>query len=206
MSVTSLRPRGCCRPGSLRVAITSTDWPGRLADSKITGLGRGCKMTDAKVLREVLRTAIQRESDSKALYMHIAKEVKAAEARAKFERLAEMEQGHRDTVERIYAGRFGAVDFQPKPAALPDLSNEKTMHTNAAGALKMAIKKEKEAQEFYRNLAEQLGDNEGRDLCGKMEEEERSHQKLIEDELRVLSNQFYWYPILDTPWNIREDL
>ena len=56
-------------------------------------------MTGSDILKEALRTAIQREADSTALYTHIAQNVKNPKARAKFERPAEMEQGHRDIVE-----------------------------------------------------------------------------------------------------------
>jgi rubrerythrin len=163
-------------------------------------------MTEEHVLKSILRTAIQREADSHALYSHIAAQVKDAGARAKFERLASEEQGHRAIVEKMYAERFGKIDSRPKQAALPDLSDEQRRRANAIDAVKMAIKKEKQSQEFYVDLGEKLAAKEGVELCKKMLEQEQGHEKILEDELRVLTNQFYWYPILDPPWHIKEDL
>ncbi len=163
-------------------------------------------MTDGDTLKELLRTAIQCEADAAALYTHVAQCVKSPDARVKFERLAEMERNHRKIVEDVYTRLTGEAGFQPRPADLPDLSSEETIRANAKSALEMAIAKEKDAQEFYRNLAEQLGESEGIELCRKMEQEESSHQKMLEDELRVLNNQSHWYPILEPPWNIKEDL
>ncbi len=179
---------------------------GRVTDIETMESERGRKMTGSDILKEVLRTAIQREADSTALYTHIAQNVKNPEARAKFERLAEMEQGHRDIVDGAYTRYIGPVDFEPKPMDLPDFSSEEMMRANARSALEMAIRREKEAQEFYRKLAEQLGESEGSELCNKMEQEEQSHQKILEDELRVLSNQFYWYPMLGPSWKDRENI
>ncbi|RKY23090.1 MAG: hypothetical protein DRP79_09760 [Planctomycetota bacterium] len=72
---------------------------GRVTDIETMESERGRKMTGSDILKEALRTAIQREADSTALYTHIAQNVKNPKARAKFERPAEMEQGHRDIVE-----------------------------------------------------------------------------------------------------------
>lgn len=168
---------------------------------------RGRKVSDNNVLKGILRTAIQREADSRALYTHIATQVRDAGARAKFERLAFEEQGHREIVEKMFIDRFGKIDFTPKDAAaLPDLSSEQKMRANAAEAVKMAIQKEKESQVFYRDLGEKLGTEEGRDICRKLREQEEGHEKVLEDEYRVLTNQFYWYPILDPPWHLKDNL
>jgi rubrerythrin len=163
-------------------------------------------MSSEHALKGILRTAIQREADSHALYIHIANQVKNAGARAKFERLAVDEQAHRTIVEKMYTQRFGKMDFQPKAADVPDLTDEKQRQAKALDAVKMAIEKEKESQKFYLDLAEKLDSKEGADLCKQMYEQEQGHQKVLEDELRVLTNQFYWYPILDPPWHLKEDL
>ena len=163
-------------------------------------------MSDDHVLKGILRTAIQREADSHALYIHIATQVKDAGARAKFERLAFEEHAHRTVVEKMYTDRFGKIDFKPKAARVPDLSDEKRRRAKAIDAVKMAIQKEKDAQQFYLDLREKMDSKEGEDLCKKMCEQEQGHQKVLEDELRVLTNQFYWYPILEPPWHLKEDL
>jgi len=179
---------------------------GRYADSERMELERSGRMSNDHVLKGVLRTAIQREADSHAFYIHIATQVKDAGARAKFERLAFEEQAHRTIMEKMYADRFGKIDFKPKAAGVPDLSDENRRHANAVDAVKMAIEKEKQAQKFYLDLRDKLDDKKGADLCTQIYQQEQGHQKVLEDELRVLTNQFYWYPILDPPWHLKEDL
>jgi rubrerythrin len=163
-------------------------------------------MSEERVLRSLLRTAIQREADSCALYSHIAAQVSDAGARAKFGRLAGEEQGHRQVVEKMYTDRFGKLDFTPKAASLPDFSGEQKRRVTAIEAVKMAIKKEKESQKFYADLGEKTDTKEAAALCGKMREQEAGHEKILQDEYRVLTNQFYWYPILEPPWHLKEDL
>ena len=80
------------------------------------------------------------------------------------------------------------------------------MRTNAESALETAIRRGKETREFYRKPAEQLGESEGSELCNKMEQEEQSRQKMLEDEPLALSNQFYWYPMLGPSWKDKENI
>jgi rubrerythrin len=163
-------------------------------------------MSEDRALRSILRTAIQREADSQALYSHIAAQVADSGARAKFGMLASEEQGHRGIVEKMYKDRFGKLDFTPRAADVPDFSDEHKRRVTAVDAVKMAIKKEKEAQRFYADLGEKMDSKEAAALCKKMREQEEGHEKILEDEYRVLSNQFYWYPILEPPWHLKDDL
>jgi rubrerythrin len=157
-----------------------------------------------KTVKKILAVAVQRETDSQRLYTHIASQVINTAAKAKFEALAAEEANHEKIVRGMYEKRFGKLDLKPAPTDLPAISREKT--ESSKEVLEFAVEREKESQAFYKGLAEKIDDREARDLCGKMVEEERKHQQLLENELRVLTKEFYWYSIYAPPWQVKDEL
>ncbi len=72
--------------------------------------------------------------------------------------------------------------------------------------LGFAIEKEREAQAFYKDLASRINDEEGKKVCGKLLDEETCRQHALEDELRVLAQEFYWYSLEAPPWQVKDQL
>ena len=154
---------------------------------------------------KIFLLALQREIDSQRLYDHIASQVVNSVAKAKFEVLKREEAFHEKIVREMYEKSIGALDFTPAETDLPEISG-KQREEDSVAVLEFAIEKEREAQAFYRDLASQINDEEGKKVCGKLLEEETSHQHTLEDDLRVLNREFYWYSLEAPPWQVKDQL
>ena len=158
-----------------------------------------------KNTEKILLLALQREIDSQRLYDHIVSLVVNPAAKAKFKVLKSEEEFHEKIVREMYEKHIGTLDFKPAETDLPGISG-KQREGDSVAVLEFAIEKEREAQAFYRDLASQINDEEGKKMCGKLLEEETSHQHTLEDELRVLNREFYWYSLEAPPWQAKDQL
>lgn len=137
-------------------------------------------------LQQLFSVAISREVEAHAFYLKVAQLVKDANARAVFQELADAEMDHRELLERLQGDstmimKFDAstpsVDFKVAEATdLPRLSTE----MKPADAIALAIKKEQQALEFYREMAGQTSDPECKRIFGGLAQMELSHKVKIE--------------------------
>lgn len=139
---------------------------------------------------EALEVAIVREIKAKFMYKMIARHTQVEHMKTKMEFLAEEEQSHRENLEDLYIKIAGSTKDFDALADFPDESKgEKFDKMDIKEILKVAIGKETEAYDFYTDLAGKE-DNEGlKDLFHYLAEEELTHRRMLELELKLYSGE-----------------
>ena len=141
-------------------------------------------MTEEQFNR-IIELGINREEEAHGFYNYAASRVDNKVIKQIFKELAEDELGHRELLLRFKAdpklpGKLIAPDvdyFLAEETELPDLSE----NMKPADALALAMKKEEQAVEFYRKLADQTEDTEMKKLCLDIAKMELNHKHKLED-------------------------
>ena len=154
-------------------------------------------------LKEALDVAMEAELKAQAFYARAAVEVQDPNGRDLLGRLAAFEQYHYrklfDLAKSLREdGQF--IEYEARTVAQfePNVGHGETAETSldeledVASILSKAIENEKIAGERYRILAEETADPNGQDMFRKLANEERTHQRILEDEFFSLSNQGVW--------------
>ena len=105
----------------------------------------------------LLLAAIKSEVESNKLYKKMSKKTKNGLLRDKLEFLAKEEEKHREYIEEIYSNHYPDKELKlpdSTPVPLPEvkINNE----TPLSLLLKEAMNAEKNASEFYKNLADRF--------------------------------------------------
>jgi rubrerythrin len=164
-------------------------------------------------IEEALNIAIEAELKAQAFYAQAATWVQDPHGRDLLGRLAAFEQHHYQKLTELVrslqvGGQFIAYEphtidqFAPlagPPEALPPevydtggTGVETAGMQNEAGILGQAIHMEKIAGERYRVLADDTADPDGQTMFRRLANEERIHQRILEDEFFSLSNRGVW--------------
>jgi rubrerythrin len=160
-------------------------------------------MTRELGLEEALDIAMDAELKAQAFYAQAAAEVKAPPGRDLLGRLAAFEQHHYQKLSELARslqedGTFIEYETQTIEQFVPLVGGGETAGTgleelqDEASILAKAIENEKIAGERYRALAEQTDDEDGQAMFKKLVEEEKLHQRILEDEFFAISNQGTW--------------
>jgi rubrerythrin len=154
-------------------------------------------------IEEALDIAMEAELKAQAFYAQAAVEVQDPNGRDLLGRLAAFEQYHYQKLSELAKsletdGQF--IEYEARTVAqfMPIVGKGETAGTlldelkDVAGILGKAIENEKIAGERYRVLAGETADADGQDMFRKLANEERIHQRILEDEFFSLSNQGVW--------------
>jgi rubrerythrin len=170
-------------------------------------------MTQELGLEEALDIAMDAELKASAFYAQAAVEVQDQQGRDLLGRLAAFEQYHYEKLSELYRslnaeGQFIEYEAQRMSVFEPAVGSTEEQGTLVAGGeaagsrvrdleataniLSMAIENEKKAGERYRALEEATSDSTGQDMFRKLANEERMHQRILEDEFFSISNKGVW--------------
>ncbi len=156
-------------------------------------------------LEEALDIAMEAELKAQAFYAQAAVEVQDAHGRDLLGRLAAFEQYHYQMLSKLARslaeeGRF--IAYQPRTVEqfMPIVGRGEgdavaggtPLPQDVPSILGLAIDNEKIAGERYRALAEETADPDGQDMFRKLANEEKIHQRILEDEFFSLSNRGVW--------------
>jgi rubrerythrin len=154
-------------------------------------------------LEEALDIAMEAELKAQAFYAQAAVEVQDPNGRDLLGRLAAFEQYHYQKLSELARslqknGPFIEYEARTVVQFMPLVGKGETAGTlldelkDVAGILSKAIENEEIAGERYRVLAEETADPNGQDMFRELANEERTHQRILEDEFFSLSNQGVW--------------
>jgi rubrerythrin len=154
-------------------------------------------------LEEALDIAMDAELKAQAFYAQAAFEIQDPQGRDLLGRLAAFEQYHYQKLSELAHslqedGRFIEYETRTVEQFVPLVGRGETSGTqlgelkDVAGILSKAIENEKIAGERYRVLAEETSEPDGRDMFGKLANEEMIHQRILEDEFFSISNKGVW--------------
>jgi rubrerythrin len=154
-------------------------------------------------MEEALDIAMDAELKASAFYAQAAVEIEDPQGRDLLGRLAAFEQHHYEKLAELArslqeTGQFIEYETRTVDQFMPVVGRGETAGTlmeqlkDAAGILSKAIENEKLAGERYRVLAEGTVEPTGQDMFRKLANEEKIHQRILEDEFFSLSNQGTW--------------
>lgn len=134
--------------------------------------------------KKLFSQAIMREVEAHEFYRGVAERVDNESVREIFDQLAAEEMGHKDFLEKFEFDsavemKFikPAKDFKVAEAtALPELS----IDMKPADAIALAMKKEQEAVEFYRCMADGAADDSTRTMFENLANMELGHKVKLE--------------------------
>jgi rubrerythrin len=154
-------------------------------------------------LEEALNIAMDAELKAEAFYAQAAVEVQDPRGRDLLGRLSAFEQYHYQKLSELVRslredGRFIEYETREVEQFAPIVGSGEAAGTlladmrDTVAILGKAIENEKKAGERYRELAEETADPDGQDMFRKLANEEKIHQRILEDEFFSLSNQGVW--------------
>lgn len=163
-------------------------------------------MVDVGKAVGVLTMAIRVEQNGYRFYRRAAQETDDPGGKELFESLADDEVAHEEILKaRLQAlereGTWEPVGEGEWPAESPFTEAEPIFsrsrigegvqdYTSELPALRMAYLIEKNAVEFYTKAARETGDPVGSELFRDLAAWERDHQRILEEEYRVLADRF----------------
>ncbi len=140
---------------------------------------------DKMELQRLFSIAIKREIEAYEFYKNVAQRVKNDDVRNVFLELAEQELGHKELLEKYQYDPTLEMKFESPPidykvaeaTELPKLS----MDMKPADAIALAMKKEQQAVEFYRALADGTKDAGLKKAFTSLSEMELGHKARLEN-------------------------
>jgi rubrerythrin len=147
-------------------------------------------------LEKLLVEAMNSEIKAKEFYENAAMKAKSRSGKKLFKELAEFEQTHYEKVKKIIASlnqdrRLDNIEYGIDiPKIRSEIEGEFEGNKNEIiNVINLAIEAEKNAQERYKQIAQMIDDEEGKNIFNDFAREERNHQRILEDELYQLSNK-----------------
>ena len=135
-------------------------------------------------LEKIFSMAIAREVEAHEFYQQVAERVSDAAVKEVFVQLSKEEMGHMETLEKLKNDPGAAMVFTApddykiaEATELPELS----IDSKPADAIALAMKKEQQAVEFYRGLAESTEDARVKDIFNNLANMELQHKNRLEN-------------------------
>lgn len=145
---------------------------------------------------ELLIVALESELLANRFYKDAAMKAESSTAKKFFKELAEYEMKHYDNIKEIIEKRESKKKIEKmniekmKEKIKPEVKGEfEPNKSEIADIISIAIESEKKAYERYKRLSEKIDDVEGKKIFETLAEEERKHQRILEDEFYNISNK-----------------
>jgi rubrerythrin len=143
---------------------------------------------------ESLGLAVAQEIAAYKRYRLFAARVSNPLVKEKFNSLAREENSHRELLYNMLR-RFTGEDKPPLPKKAPRINREAEANQPLHLILQLAIQKEQEAQQFYREAAGCAMDPTGRQIFEYLAEFERGHERALQAEFDAVAKYPQWFEI-----------
>ncbi len=150
-------------------------------------------VTDLTII-EVLGQAVRQEVEAYKRYQLFAARVKNPLVREKFHSLANEEKAHREMLYGMLQ-KYTGEDKPPLPKEAPRESGMDDEELSLLEILRIAIRKEQEAQQFYADAAKIATDPSGKRILEYLTEFERGHERLLQTEYDAATDYPQWFEI-----------
>jgi len=145
---------------------------------------------------ELLKEAMDSEIKAKEFYLYASEKAKSKAGKKLFKELANFEENHYNRVKKIIESRnIGKkIDILSKEKDIPKVKAEvegefEPNKDEVIMVINLAIKSEKNAQERYIKIAKLLEDTKEKEIFNNLAQDERNHQRILEDEFYNISNK-----------------
>lgn len=145
---------------------------------------------------EILGLAIRSEEDAARLYGGMAARIKNDLARARYESLAREEASHRQLLMNLYrrmTGDDGAPKIPGEPKTAEGGVAPSVETADLEQLIEFAIGRERDAKNFYSEMACSMTDANARRLLQYLADIERGHEVMLVSELEAYRRDKSWY-------------
>jgi len=144
---------------------------------------------------EVIGFGIRSEEDASKFYGDISKKVNNPLISTRYEQLAREEARHREILVKLYKEMTGDEFAPPKIPGKPETAGGKASETSddIEKMLNIAIKREQDAQKFYRTAAEKSTDYSGQRILHYLADNEVGHEQILKAEFEAYLRDRDWY-------------
>lgn len=147
-------------------------------------------------LDNLLIEAMNKELEAKNFYNNAAGKAKSKAGKKLFNELASFEQNHYEKVKGIIESRNKDRDIEVNSEAQEIMSIKSEIEgelepnkDEIVTVINLAIDAEIKAQERYNKIAQLMNDSESKKIFQNLAQDERNHQRILEDEFYQLSNK-----------------
>ncbi len=151
-------------------------------------------LNEGLTIVEVLGLAVVQEIEAHKRYRLFASRVQNPLVKERFISLAREENAHRELLYGMLQ-RYTGEDKPPLPKKAPRLNREVELNQPLHEILQVAIRKEQEAQQFYREAASLARDPTGKRMLEYLAEFERGHERALQAEFDAVAKYPEWFEI-----------
>jgi rubrerythrin len=147
---------------------------------------------------DVYPFAIRAELDAAAIYRGLWERVRNEALRQKLDFLAKEEDRHAAILDRLFRAHFpGRKLIVPAVARGPRKPAAVDESTAVLALFKLAMQKEKEAEEYYKGAKSQAEDAQAKRIFDYLSRVERSHYYMLKSEIDLLERFPEYYNVED---------
>jgi rubrerythrin len=147
------------------------------------------------LLDDLLVEAMKSEMKAKEFYLNASTKAQSQAGKKLFRELGEFEQNHFERLKKIVESRNKGQSFknlgsrQMIPMVRSEVQGEfEGNKDEIVEMIHLAVESEKNAYARYKEIAAMFKDAEGKNIFNELAEEERKHQRILEDEFYHISN------------------
>jgi rubrerythrin len=147
-------------------------------------------------LDNLLIEAMKSELEAIKFYEDASIKAQSQAGKKLFKELAEFEQNHYEHVKNIIESRKNNIEIQTLDITTQDISIKPEIEGEIESnkdeiitVINIAIDAEIKAQERYIKIAHLFDDEESKKIFFNLSQDERNHQRILEDEIYQLSNK-----------------
>jgi len=147
-------------------------------------------------LKDLLIEAMNSEIKAKEFYNNAAEKAQSQAGRKFFKELANFEQNHYNKIKSIIESidKGIKIESQKYDTEIPAIKSEvegefEPNKEEIVDLINLAINAEKNAQERYRKISRMSTDNKVKDIFDNLANEERNHQRILENQFYHISNK-----------------
>jgi len=135
---------------------------------------------------EIMGIAVRAEMDAAAIYRGLFGRVKNEVLRQKLDFLAREEDRHKALLERLFKDKFPGQALRVPEAGRPAKGVPAVEDMAVLDLFKLAMGKEKEAEEFYKDAKARIEDPAAKRMLEYLSRIERGHYFMIKSEIDLL--------------------
>ena len=149
---------------------------------------------------KAVKIAVDAEREAFLFYREAAEKSSSPRGKDMFKQLSDFEIGHYKALIHLFLSLKQEKRWIPYKG-LGELKTSNRIEASREGytskeddvqALRIAIEKEAKAADFYRKMAEETEDPEGKEMFTRLAKEEEMHRQLLNDQYYALLNQGEW--------------
>lgn len=145
---------------------------------------------------EMLKKGIQSENEAKRFYYKLSEKVKDEKVKKRLIKFFKEEEKHEISLKKLlkknFNEEFNAIENFKENPEFSNVEEELGKDIKSVDIVKIAIKAEMNAVEFYSSMLEKIKDGRDRRVVNSLIKMEKGHEELLRREYELLKKEDYW--------------